>query len=121
MNSRDRVSLFDARLNPTRVKRVFPAHHHQANPLTTGTMTPEQCLPNALLIILHLHLLNYPLQDAAGYDERLFEQSRGMRERTKAMEDITYFLVTRVEGSKERAKAVSCCLSPRHIHRLIEG
>ncbi|KAI0742022.1 hypothetical protein C8Q80DRAFT_1274349 [Daedaleopsis nitida] len=78
-------------------------------------MTPEQCLPNALLIILHLHLLNYPLQDAAGYNERLFDQSRGMRERTKAMEDITYFLVTRVEGSKERAKALLPtypCLQP---------
>ena len=69
-------------------------------------MPPEHRLPNGLLIILHLHLLNYPLQDAAGYDERLFDPSRGMRERNKAMEDISYFLVGRIEGGKERAKGV---------------
>lgn len=63
-------------------------------------------LPNGLLIILHLHLLNYPLQDATGYDERLFDPSRGMRDRNKAMEDITYFLVGKIEGSKERVKSV---------------
>ncbi len=69
-------------------------------------MAPEQGIPNSLLIILHLHLLNYPLQDATGYDERLFDPSRGMRDRSKAMEDITYFLVGKIEGGKERAKGV---------------
>ncbi len=69
-------------------------------------MTAEYRLPNGLLIILHLHLLNYPLQDATGYDERLFDPSRGMRDRSKAMEDITHFLVGKIEGSKERVKSV---------------
>ncbi|KAI0793828.1 hypothetical protein C8Q74DRAFT_535518 [Fomes fomentarius] len=69
-------------------------------------MAPEQSIPNSLLIILHLHLLNYPLQDATGYDERLFDPSRGMRDRSKAMEDITYFLVGKIEGGKERAKGI---------------
>ncbi|OJT12315.1 hypothetical protein TRAPUB_11142 [Trametes pubescens] len=64
-------------------------------------------LPNGLLIILHLHLLNYPLQDATGYDERLFDAARGMRERNKAMEDISYFLVGKIERSKERAKSAN--------------
>ena len=75
-------------------------------------MAPEHKLPTGLLIILHLHLLDYPLQDATGYDERLFHHTRGMRERNKAMEDITYFLVWKLEGSKERAKTVST-RSPR--------
>lgn len=70
-------------------------------------MALENRLPNTLLIILHLHLLNFPLQDASGYDERLFHHTRGMRDRNKAMEDITYFLVSKLEGGKERAKSVS--------------
>ncbi|KAI0642389.1 hypothetical protein C8Q79DRAFT_1121778 [Trametes meyenii] len=73
------------------------------------------CLPNALLIILHLHLLDFPLQDASGYDERLFDSARGMRERNKAMEDISYFLVGKIEHSKERAKSIlptHPCLQP---------
>ncbi|KAI0831939.1 hypothetical protein BC628DRAFT_569953 [Trametes gibbosa] len=72
-------------------------------------------LPNGLLIILHLHLLDYPLQDATGYDERLFDSTRGMRERNKATEDISYFLVGKIERSKDRAKAILPtypCLQP---------
>ncbi|KAI0761809.1 hypothetical protein BD413DRAFT_236006 [Trametes elegans] len=75
----------------------------------------EPKLPNGLLIILHLHLLNFPLQDATGYDERLFDSSRGMRERNKAMEDISYFLVGKIEHGKDRAKAILPtypCLQP---------
>ncbi|KAI1796729.1 hypothetical protein LXA43DRAFT_1177865 [Ganoderma leucocontextum] len=78
-------------------------------------MALEHKLPNGLLIILHLHLLNFPLQNAGGYDERLFHRTRGTRERNKAMEDITYFLVGRLEGSKERAKSILPaypCLQP---------
>ncbi|KAI0630760.1 hypothetical protein C8Q77DRAFT_1135077 [Trametes polyzona] len=74
-----------------------------------------QRLPNGLLIILHLHLLDFPLQDATGYDERLFDPARGMRERNKAMEDICYFLVGKIEREKERAKAILPtypCLQP---------
>ncbi|KAM5530821.1 hypothetical protein V8D89_015511 [Ganoderma adspersum] len=69
-------------------------------------MALEHKLPNGLLIILHLHLLDFPLQDASGYDERLFHHTRGMRDRNKALEDITYFLVGKLEGTKERAKSI---------------
>ncbi|KAI0675986.1 hypothetical protein C8Q78DRAFT_1007502 [Trametes maxima] len=75
----------------------------------------EPRLPTTLLIILHLHLLDFPLQDASGYDERLFDSTRGMRERNKAMEDISYFLVGKIEHSKERAKSILPtypCLQP---------
>ena len=77
-------------------------------------------IPNALLIVLHLHLLGFPLEDgaAAGYDERLFDaRARGMRERAKALEDIAFFLVGRVEGARERAKAVRATLSRPGGHR----
>ena len=72
-------------------------------------MTPEHHkLPNGLLIILHLHLLNFPLRDAAGYDERLFDAtSRGMGQRSKALEDIAFFLVGKIEGTRERTRSVS--------------
>ena len=72
-------------------------------------MTPEgHKLPNGLLIILHLHLLNFPLRDAAGFDERLFDAtSRGMGQRSKALEDIAFFLVGKIEGTRERTRAVS--------------
>lgn len=76
-------------------------------PTHSVQMALEHKLPNGLLIILHLHLLNFPLHDASGYDERLFHHTRGMRDRNKAMEDITYFLVGKLEGTKERTKSVS--------------
>ncbi|OSD05308.1 hypothetical protein PYCCODRAFT_1223699 [Trametes coccinea BRFM310] len=75
----------------------------------------EHKIPNALLILLHLHLLNYPIQDATGYDEHLFSPTRGMRERNKAMEDICYFLVGKIERSKDRARSILPsypCLQP---------
>ena len=65
-------------------------------------------LPDSLLLLVHLHLLNFPLKDAAGYDEQLFDPSiNDFRKRTKAMEDICYFLVGKVQGGREHAKAVS--------------
>ena len=74
-------------------------------------------LPDCLLIILHLHLLGYPLRDAAGYDERLFDAARrGMRERSKALEDIAFFLVGRIEGGRERARAVSAVVACARAH-----
>ncbi|CCM02621.1 uncharacterized protein FIBRA_04724 [Fibroporia radiculosa] len=73
-------------------------------------------LPYSLLILVHLHLLNYPLKDASGYDDRLFDPTRGgIRERTRAMEDICYFLVGQVEGGRERARSLLPmypCLQP---------
>ncbi|KAL6306225.1 hypothetical protein BKA93DRAFT_824384 [Sparassis latifolia] len=72
-------------------------------------------LPHSLLVLVHLHLLDYPLKQAAQYDERLFNsKTNGIRERTKAMEDICYFLLGRIEG-RDRAKAILPmypCLQP---------
>ncbi|CDO68363.1 hypothetical protein BN946_scf184815.g10 [Trametes cinnabarina] len=77
----------------------------------------EHRIPNGLLILLHLHLLNYPVrpEDAAGYNEHLFSPSRGMRERSNAMEDICYFLVGKIERDRDRARSILPsypCLQP---------
>ena len=92
------------------------AGHSQATTVTSsGGADPAPRLPDGLLVILHLHLLGFPLRAAAGLDERLFDATRrGMHERAKALEDIAFFLVGRIEGARERAKAVSVLsLSPR--------
>ena len=69
-------------------------------------------LPHTLLILVHLHLLDYPLHVSSSYDERLFDPTRSsLRERTKAMEDIAYFLVGKLEGSKGRAKSVAVAVA----------
>ncbi|OCH86938.1 hypothetical protein OBBRIDRAFT_837763 [Obba rivulosa] len=70
-------------------------------------MSTSAPLPNALLLLIHLHLLYYPLNDASGYDEHLFDLARAsVRERTKIMENICYFLVGKLEGARERMKSV---------------
>lgn len=64
-------------------------------------------LPNTLLLLVHLHLLAYPQKDTSGYDEHLFDPSHtGIRERTKAMEDISHFLVGKVAGGRQHANSV---------------
>ena len=56
-------------------------------------------LPTSLLLLIHLHLLNFPSTDALNYDEKLFDpKTRGIRERVSTMEDVSYFLVGKVEG-----------------------
>jgi hypothetical protein len=65
-------------------------------------------LPIPLILLVHLHLLEYPSADNSEYDQNLFDPNvRGLRDRTKSMEDMCYFLVGKVEGRKESAKAVS--------------
>ncbi|GBE86319.1 predicted protein [Sparassis crispa] len=85
-----------------------------SNSKSTITALPV-ALPHSLLVLVHLHLLDYPLKQAAQYDERLFNsKTNGIRERTKAMEDICYFLLGRIEG-RDRAKAILPmypCLQP---------
>ncbi|KAJ7155854.1 hypothetical protein C8R46DRAFT_1356262 [Mycena filopes] len=64
-------------------------------------------LPNPLVLLIHLHLLQYPHANKPEYDHNLFDaRVRGLRDRTRTMEDICYFLITRIEGSKERARKV---------------
>lgn len=56
-------------------------------------------LPISLLFLVHLHLLNFPVEDVSVYNEDMFNPTRrGIRERGKTMEDICYFLVSKVEG-----------------------
>ena len=69
-------------------------------------------LPHTLLILVHLHLLDYPLNISSSYDERLFDPTRtSLRERTKALEDIAYFLVGKLEGGKGRARSVAVAVT----------
>ncbi|PPR05322.1 hypothetical protein CVT24_008041 [Panaeolus cyanescens] len=70
-------------------------------------------LPNSLILLVHLHLLSYPHASKPEYDENLFSSARGLRERTKTMEDVSYFLVGRLEKLKDGPKSLfpmyPCC------------
>lgn len=64
-------------------------------------------IPLHLLLLIHLHLLRCPHVDNSEYNQDLFNsQVRGIRERSKAMEDVCYFLVGKVERSSQAAKRV---------------
>ncbi|KAF9556493.1 hypothetical protein CPC08DRAFT_91643 [Agrocybe pediades] len=71
-------------------------------------------LPLHLILLVHLHILEYPYANNPEYDHDLFNpRTRGLRERVKAMEDIAYFLVGRIE--RKPAKSVLAtypCLQP---------
>ncbi|KAJ7080835.1 hypothetical protein B0H15DRAFT_856433 [Mycena belliarum] len=73
-------------------------------------------LPVPLILLVHLHVLQYPHANKPEYDHNIFEpRVRGLRDRTKTMEDLCYYLVARIEGTKERArKALPTypCLQP---------
>ncbi|KAJ7777067.1 hypothetical protein B0H16DRAFT_1879220 [Mycena metata] len=73
-------------------------------------------LPVSLVLLIHLHLLQYPLANKPEYDHNLFDaRVRGLRDRTRTMEDVCYFLTTRIEGPKERARKVIStypCMQP---------
>ncbi|KAJ7239605.1 hypothetical protein B0H12DRAFT_1326620 [Mycena haematopus] len=73
-------------------------------------------LPVSLILLIHLHLLQYPHANKPEYDHNIFDaRVRGFRDRTRAMEDVCYFLVSRIEGSKERVRKVIPiypCLQP---------
>ena len=69
-------------------------------------------LPLPLLLLIHIHLLGYPHADEPEYDEHVFDvKMRGLRDRTKTMEDLCYFLVGKIEP-KPRLKSVSSLPSP---------
>lgn len=64
-------------------------------------------LPPALLVLVHLHLLGFEATNGSTYDENLFDTSlHGGGERVKAMEEITQFLIVKIEGTASRAKKV---------------
>jgi hypothetical protein len=53
----------------------------------------------SLLLLVHLYILHYPSVNAPEYDHDLFNpRVRGLRHRTKTMQDIAYFLVAQIEG-----------------------
>jgi hypothetical protein len=59
--------------------------------------------PSTLLLLVHLYILNYPYVNNTEYDHDLFNpRIRGLRDRTKAMENITYFLVGQIEGGSSK-------------------
>ncbi|KAI0306038.1 hypothetical protein B0F90DRAFT_1695561 [Multifurca ochricompacta] len=72
-------------------------------------------LPLPLLLLIHIHLLDYPHADEPEYDEHVFNAKvRGLRDRTKTMEDLCYFLVGKIE-QKPRMKSLFPtypCLQP---------
>ncbi|KAF9499498.1 hypothetical protein BDN71DRAFT_1502841 [Pleurotus eryngii] len=59
-------------------------------------------LPTSFLLLVHLCILDYPHANKPEYDQDLFNATtRGLRERVKTMEDVTYFLVNSIVGKKE--------------------
>lgn len=64
-------------------------------------------LPIPLILLVHLHILRYPHANEPEYDHKIFDpRVRGLRDRTKLMEDISYFLVGCLEGGRDGARSV---------------
>ena len=60
-------------------------------------------IPDSILLLTHLHLLQCPLQ----LEPNMFDPNiRGIGDRFKTMEHIVYFLMGQAEG-QQRLKAVS--------------
>ncbi|KAF8875956.1 hypothetical protein CPB84DRAFT_1853108 [Gymnopilus junonius] len=56
-------------------------------------------LPLSLILLVHLHILEYPHANNSEYDHDVFNpRKRGLRERAQTMEDVAYFLVSKLEG-----------------------
>ncbi|KAH9967442.1 hypothetical protein BC827DRAFT_1174206 [Russula dissimulans] len=63
-------------------------------------------LPLPLVLLVHIHLLGYPHADEPEYDQHVFDaKTRGLRDRTKTMEELSYFLVGKIEH-KPRLKSL---------------
>ena len=76
---------------------------------TSSSRMAEDSLPFSLILLVDLHLLHFPLNDSVNYDENLFNpHKRGIGERSRFLEDISFFLVSKIEGSKSSAKKVYC-------------
>jgi hypothetical protein len=57
-------------------------------------------LPLPLILLVHLHILEYPHANKSEYDHNIFNgRVRGLRDRIKTLEDICYFIVGRLEGN----------------------
>ena len=72
-----------------------------------------QAISPVLLLLVHLRILQFPHIENSAYDPHLFDSTRrGMRERTKAMEDVSFFLVELLEGGRDKARMV------RYMHAI---
>ncbi|KAJ7648234.1 hypothetical protein DFH06DRAFT_1095677 [Mycena polygramma] len=72
-------------------------------------------LPVPLVLLIHLHLLQYPHANKPEYDHNVFDaRVRGLRERTRTMEDVCYFLASRIEGKDRVHKVIPTypCVQP---------
>ena len=69
-------------------------------------------LPLPLLLLVHLYILQYPRANDVEYDHNIFNpRVRGLRDRTRTMEDIAFFLVGRIEGKGIKTVCYACFLS----------
>ncbi|KAG5643375.1 hypothetical protein DXG03_001023 [Asterophora parasitica] len=70
-------------------------------------------LPIPLILLVHLHILEYPHANKPEYDHNIFEpRVRGLRDRTKLLEDVAYFLVGRLEDRARTILATYPCTAP---------
>ncbi|KAK0434653.1 hypothetical protein EV421DRAFT_1839637 [Armillaria borealis] len=73
-------------------------------------------LPLPLLLLIHLHILEYPHVNDPEYDINVFNpRTRGLRDRARSMQDIFYFLVGKIERTKARVQKILPsypCLKP---------
>ena len=77
---------------------------------------PVLAVPNSLLLLVHLHLLEYPSANNPEYDQNLFDPNvRGLRDRVNSMENMSYFLVGKIEGRKASKNKVS--LESLHLYQ----
>jgi hypothetical protein len=91
---------------------------NKQRPLPPPTMS-ALCLPTPLLLLVHLHILEYTHANNAEYDHNVFNpRTRGLRERTKTMEDVAYFLVKKIEGKGIKAVRVDIFIAVVVMTRL---
>ncbi|KAG7444424.1 uncharacterized protein BT62DRAFT_934083 [Guyanagaster necrorhizus] len=73
-------------------------------------------LPLPLLLLVHLHILEYPHVNDPEYDINVFNsRTRGLRDRARSTQDIFYFLVGKIERTKARVQKILPsypCLKP---------
>ncbi|KAG6828551.1 hypothetical protein H0H92_007576 [Tricholoma furcatifolium] len=70
-------------------------------------------LPIPLILLINLHILEYPHANRPEYDHAIFDpQVRGLKERIKILEDIAYFLVAKIEGTAKGILGTYPCHTP---------
>lgn len=76
--------------------------------LSQLSMQPFSSLPLSLILLIHLHILNYPRANEPQYDNHLFDgRLKGLKDRVKMMEDICYFLTSQLETSARNVRILA--------------